>query len=178
MQRHKFIPEAFTTDFQVHWGNHPLRPEFLESTYYLYEATRDSYYLHVGKKVLESLQKYAWVPCGYAAVSLGISSSPNYLFHFSFLFLYYFFGRIELNVFIESYSSFARIASSSFQNTAAASFWDICIYTSYGNTLTCSWYCLIFREFNCKTIRTRAWVVIPDTTTEPRNPEQKFKWRD
>ncbi|XP_045465028.1 ER degradation-enhancing alpha-mannosidase-like protein 3 [Harmonia axyridis] len=69
MQRHKFIPEAFTTDFQVHWGNHPLRPEFLESTYYLYEATKDNYYLHVGKKVLESLQKYARVPCGYAAVN-------------------------------------------------------------------------------------------------------------
>ncbi|XP_044751179.1 ER degradation-enhancing alpha-mannosidase-like protein 3 [Coccinella septempunctata] len=69
MQRHKFIPEAFTTDFQVHWGNHPLRPEFLESTYYLYEATKDSYYLHVGKKVLETLQKYARVPCGYAAVN-------------------------------------------------------------------------------------------------------------
>ncbi|KAJ8922355.1 hypothetical protein NQ315_004298 [Exocentrus adspersus] len=69
MQRHKFIPEAFTTDFQVHWGNHPLRPEFLESTYFLYVATGDPYYLEVGKTVLKSLQKYARVPCGYAAVN-------------------------------------------------------------------------------------------------------------
>lgn len=69
MQRHKFIPEAFTTDFQVHWGNHPLRPEFLESTYFLYTATSDPYYLEVGKHVLKSLQKYARVPCGYAAVN-------------------------------------------------------------------------------------------------------------
>ncbi|CAH2012072.1 unnamed protein product [Acanthoscelides obtectus] len=69
MQRHKFIPEAFTTDFQVHWGNHPLRPEFLESTYFLYTATGDPYYLEVGKNVLKSLQKYARVPCGYAAVN-------------------------------------------------------------------------------------------------------------
>ncbi|KAJ8937753.1 hypothetical protein NQ318_006616 [Aromia moschata] len=69
MQRHKFIPEAFTTDFQVHWGNHPLRPEFLESTYFLYTATNDPYYLEVGKTVLRSLQKYARVPCGYAAVN-------------------------------------------------------------------------------------------------------------
>ncbi|KAI4470720.1 er degradation-enhancing alpha-mannosidase-like protein 2 [Holotrichia oblita] len=69
MQRHKFIPEAFTTDFQVHWGNHPLRPEFLESTYFLYGATGDPYYLEVGKNVLKSLQKYARVPCGYAAVN-------------------------------------------------------------------------------------------------------------
>nr|XP_022908380.1 ER degradation-enhancing alpha-mannosidase-like protein 3 [Onthophagus taurus] len=69
MQRHKFIPEAFTTDFQVHWGNHPLRPEFLESTYFLYTATNDPYYLEVGRNVLKSLQKYARVPCGYAAVN-------------------------------------------------------------------------------------------------------------
>ena len=53
---------------QVHWGQHPLRPEFLESTYLLYEATSDPYYLHVGEQVLKSLQKHAWVPCGYAAV--------------------------------------------------------------------------------------------------------------
>ncbi|XP_063982642.1 ER degradation-enhancing alpha-mannosidase-like protein 3 [Diachasmimorpha longicaudata] len=69
MQRHNFIPEAFTTDFQVHWGHHPLRPEFLESTYFLYRATGDHYYLGVGRKVLRSLQTYAKVPCGYAAVS-------------------------------------------------------------------------------------------------------------
>ncbi len=33
MERHNFLPEAFTHDFRVHWGNHPLRPEFIESTY-------------------------------------------------------------------------------------------------------------------------------------------------
>ncbi|XP_058801415.1 ER degradation-enhancing alpha-mannosidase-like protein 3 [Phymastichus coffea] len=69
MQRHNFIPEAFTTDFQVHWGHHPLRPEFLESTYFLYKATGDHYYLGVGRKVLKSLQTYARVTCGFAAVS-------------------------------------------------------------------------------------------------------------
>ncbi|KAL7292134.1 hypothetical protein TKK_0014209 [Trichogramma kaykai] len=69
MQRHNFIPEAFTTDFQVHWGHHPLRPEFLESTYFLWKATGDHYYLGVGRKVLKSLQTYARVQCGFAAVS-------------------------------------------------------------------------------------------------------------
>ena len=54
--------------FQVHWGQHPLRPEFVESTYLLYEATGDPYYLKVGEQVLRSLQKHAWVPCGYASV--------------------------------------------------------------------------------------------------------------
>merc|ERR1719209_2826041 len=68
MQRHNFIPEAVTADFQVHWGQHLLRPEFVESTYFLYKATQDPYYLEVGKKVLEALQKHARVTCGYAAV--------------------------------------------------------------------------------------------------------------
>ncbi|XP_041049029.1 ER degradation-enhancing alpha-mannosidase-like protein 3 isoform X1 [Carcharodon carcharias] len=67
-QRHKFLPEAFTTDFAVHWAQHPLRPEFIESTYFLYKATKDPYYLHVGKSVVDSLNQHARVPCGFAAV--------------------------------------------------------------------------------------------------------------
>ena len=38
IQRHNFLPEAFTPDFHVHWGHHPLRPEFVESTYFLYKV--------------------------------------------------------------------------------------------------------------------------------------------
>uniref|UniRef100_UPI00398F684A ER degradation-enhancing alpha-mannosidase-like protein 3 isoform X2 n=1 Tax=Pristiophorus japonicus TaxID=55135 RepID=UPI00398F684A len=67
-QRHKFLPEAFTTEFAVHWAQHPLRPEFIESTYFLYKATKDPYYLHVGKSVVDSLNQHARVPCGFAAV--------------------------------------------------------------------------------------------------------------
>ncbi|KAL0280067.1 UNVERIFIED_CONTAM: hypothetical protein PYX00_001470 [Menopon gallinae] len=68
MQRHNLIPEAFTTDFHVHWAQHALRPEFVESTYFLYKATNDPYYLDVGKAALKSLQKHARVPCGYATI--------------------------------------------------------------------------------------------------------------
>lgn len=38
---------------------YPLRPEFVESTYLLYTATRDPFYLAVGREILQSLQKYA-----------------------------------------------------------------------------------------------------------------------
>ncbi|KAJ6634826.1 ER degradation-enhancing alpha-mannosidase-like protein 3 [Pseudolycoriella hygida] len=69
MQMHTFIPEAFTFDFQIHWGQHPLRPEFIESTYFLYKATGDHYYLQVAKKALRTLQKHARVDCGFAAVN-------------------------------------------------------------------------------------------------------------
>uniref|UniRef100_A0A4W4GHD5 alpha-1,2-Mannosidase n=1 Tax=Electrophorus electricus TaxID=8005 RepID=A0A4W4GHD5_ELEEL len=64
-RKHNFLPEAFTTDFQVHWAQHPLRPEFAESTYFLYKATRDPYYLDVGRTVLENLNRFARVPCGF-----------------------------------------------------------------------------------------------------------------
>uniref|UniRef100_A0A8C5H1Y7 alpha-1,2-Mannosidase n=1 Tax=Gouania willdenowi TaxID=441366 RepID=A0A8C5H1Y7_GOUWI len=67
-KQHKFLPEAFTTEFRVHWGQHLLRPEFAESTYYLYKATGDPYYLRVGQSIVEKLNSYARVPCGFAAV--------------------------------------------------------------------------------------------------------------
>ncbi|XP_023699528.1 ER degradation-enhancing alpha-mannosidase-like protein 3 isoform X3 [Paramormyrops kingsleyae] len=67
-KKHNFLPEAFTTDFRVHWAQHPLRPEFAESTYFLFKATRDPYYLEVGRTVLENLNRFARVPCGFAAM--------------------------------------------------------------------------------------------------------------
>ncbi|KAM5238418.1 ER degradation-enhancing alpha-mannosidase-like protein 3 isoform 3-T3 [Ctenodactylus gundi] len=68
IKKHNFLPEAFTTDFRVHWAQHPLRPEFAESTYFLYKATGDPYYLEVGRTLIENLNKYARVPCGFAAM--------------------------------------------------------------------------------------------------------------
>lgn len=68
VQKHKFLPEAFTHDFQVHWAEHPIRPEFIESTYFLYRATKDPHYLLVAKQVMESINEYVRVPCGFAGV--------------------------------------------------------------------------------------------------------------
>lgn len=45
---------------------YPLRPEFIESTYYLYQATKDPLYLRIGEKILESFQKDFKVECGFA----------------------------------------------------------------------------------------------------------------
>ncbi|NWZ94608.1 EDEM3 protein, partial [Nesospiza acunhae] len=63
IKKHNFLPEV-----KVHWAQHPLRPEFAESTYFLYKATGDPYYLEVGKTLIENLNKYARVPCGFAAM--------------------------------------------------------------------------------------------------------------
>jgi len=47
----------------------PLRPEFVESTYHLYMATRDPHYLQVGKDLLFALQNRTRVPCGFASIA-------------------------------------------------------------------------------------------------------------
>lgn len=69
VKKHDFLPEAVLFDHSIHWSNHPLRPEFLESTYYLYRATKDDFYLDIGKKMIDQLEKFSRVPCGYAAIA-------------------------------------------------------------------------------------------------------------
>jgi ER degradation enhancer, mannosidase alpha-like 3 len=69
VKKHDFIPEAVLFDHSAHWSSYPLRPEFLESTYYLYRATNDDYYLEIAKQMLNQLEKYSRVKCGYAAIA-------------------------------------------------------------------------------------------------------------
>ncbi len=47
------------------WGG---RPEFVESTYYLYRATQDPWYLHVGEMVLRDIKRRCWTKCGWAGL--------------------------------------------------------------------------------------------------------------
>ena len=47
------------------WGG---RPEFIESTYYLYRATEDPWYIHVGEMVLRDIKRRCWTKCGWAGI--------------------------------------------------------------------------------------------------------------
>ncbi|KAF2186700.1 glycoside hydrolase family 47 protein [Zopfia rhizophila CBS 207.26] len=47
------------------WGG---RPEFIESTWYLYRATKDPWYLHVGEMVLRDIKRRCWTKCGWAGL--------------------------------------------------------------------------------------------------------------
>ena len=47
---------------------YPLRPELAESTYVLYQATRNPYYLAVGRWIVENLNRYCKAQCGYATI--------------------------------------------------------------------------------------------------------------
>lgn len=57
----KFRPEGA---INLEW--YPLRPEFVESNYYIYKVTKDPLFLQIGKGVMEDLQTRNKVKCGYA----------------------------------------------------------------------------------------------------------------
>jgi len=46
-----------------HWAG---RPEFIESTFHLYQATKDPWYLHVGEMTLRDIRRRCWTRCGWA----------------------------------------------------------------------------------------------------------------
>ncbi|GAA0146410.1 hypothetical protein LIER_06375 [Lithospermum erythrorhizon] len=71
-RKYGFTPEGFNlATFSVQPGqkSYPLRPELIESTYWLYKATRDPRYLDAGRDMLTSLQYGARCPCGYCHIS-------------------------------------------------------------------------------------------------------------
>ncbi|EFQ89990.1 hypothetical protein PTT_13534 [Pyrenophora teres f. teres 0-1] len=47
------------------WGG---RPEWIESTWYLYQATKDPWYLHVGEMALRDIKRRCWTECGWAGL--------------------------------------------------------------------------------------------------------------
>uniref|UniRef100_A0A667WXG5 alpha-1,2-Mannosidase n=1 Tax=Myripristis murdjan TaxID=586833 RepID=A0A667WXG5_9TELE len=56
------LPERFNWQLQApDVLFYPLRPELVESTYLLYQATKNPFYLHVGMDILQSLEKNAKV---------------------------------------------------------------------------------------------------------------------
>ncbi|TYZ61789.1 hypothetical protein PybrP1_004787 [[Pythium] brassicae (nom. inval.)] len=68
-----FIPEQFNVlDWKPLRGRgsrYPLRPELIESTFYMHEATQDSSWLRAGAHFVHSLQKHAKTTCGYATIA-------------------------------------------------------------------------------------------------------------
>ncbi|HTS10639.1 MAG TPA: glycoside hydrolase family 47 protein [Candidatus Limnocylindrales bacterium] len=50
-------------------GGYPLRPEIIESAYYLHHFTNDSRYLEMGRTFFDSLVKYCRTDVAYAALS-------------------------------------------------------------------------------------------------------------
>lgn len=60
------IPELYSLENRQHWLNsYMLRPEFIESNYLLYRATKHPYFLAVGQMVVDDLQRTSRSTCGF-----------------------------------------------------------------------------------------------------------------
>ncbi|KAF2862619.1 glycoside hydrolase family 47 protein [Piedraia hortae CBS 480.64] len=64
-----FIEPAFK-----HWAG---RPEFIESTYYLYQATKDPWFLYVGEMAMRDIRRRCWTRCGWADLGDVISGEQR-----------------------------------------------------------------------------------------------------
>ncbi|MCJ1309337.1 alpha mannosidase-like protein [Agyrium rufum] len=69
--RYSAIPERWSTASGSiehglgWWGG---RPEFIESTYHLFRATEDPWYLHVGEMTLRDIKRRCWAKCGWSGI--------------------------------------------------------------------------------------------------------------
>lgn len=69
--RFRALPERWSLrDNQIEHGLAwwPGRPEFIESTYYLYHATKDPWYLYVGEMVMKDIVSRCYTECGWAGL--------------------------------------------------------------------------------------------------------------
>ena len=61
-KRFRVLPERFNWYHKRPDVNfYPLRPEFAESTYFLYMATKSPFYLHVGEEIVANINIYTKV---------------------------------------------------------------------------------------------------------------------
>ncbi|KAH1248738.1 Alpha-mannosidase I MNS5 [Glycine max] len=70
-KRYGVLPERYLLDHQMLHPTekyYPLRPELAESTFYLYQATKDPWYIEVGESIVNSLNLYTKVEGGFASI--------------------------------------------------------------------------------------------------------------
>ncbi|CAL5441302.1 unnamed protein product [Camellia sinensis] len=70
-ERFGVLPERYLLDRQMLHPTekyYPLRPELAESTFYLYHATKDPWFLKVGESIVNSLNSYTKVEGGFASI--------------------------------------------------------------------------------------------------------------
>ncbi|KAK4701911.1 ER degradation enhancer, mannosidase alpha-like 1, partial [Phenoliferia sp. Uapishka_3] len=68
-KRYAGLPEVFDINRRVAVSlGYPLRPEFIESNLYLYQATKDEFYLEIAEQVLHDINNRTRVECGLAAI--------------------------------------------------------------------------------------------------------------
>jgi mannosidase alpha-like ER degradation enhancer 2 len=98
---HGIEPEEL--DYQtmtVKHAGYPLRPEIVESTYYLYHYTRDPVYFRMGESLFRDFVKHCRTEAGYAALKSVVTkeksdSMQSFLFAETFKYYYLLFSPPE-----------------------------------------------------------------------------------
>jgi len=81
----------------VTYPGYPLRPEIVESTYYLYHYTKDPKYLAMGEQLFRDFVKHCRTETGYAALKSAVTkeksdSMQSFLFAETFKYFYLLFA--------------------------------------------------------------------------------------
>jgi mannosidase alpha-like ER degradation enhancer 2 len=104
--KHGIEPEEINyRTMEVLSAGYPLRPEIVESTYYLYQSTKNPAYLQMGQTLFESFVQRCRTEAGYAALKSVITKEksdemPSFLFAETFKYFYLLFAsprNINLN---------------------------------------------------------------------------------
>lgn len=105
-KQHGIEPEAFDYKTEkVTSPGYPLRPEIVESAYYLYHYTRDPHYLRMGEQLWRDFVKYCRTDEGYAALKSVVTKEKSdgmqsFLFAETFKYFYLLFsppGVLDFN---------------------------------------------------------------------------------
>lgn len=85
-QAHGIEPEVYNYKTgKVEYAGYPLRPEIVESTYYLYQYTKDLKYLAMGETMWRDFVKYCRTDIAYAGLKSVVTKEKTDYMH-SFLF--------------------------------------------------------------------------------------------
>lgn len=96
--QHGIEPEEFNyRTKEVVSAGYPLRPEIVESTYYLYHYTKDPQYLRMGEKLFRDFVTHCKTEAGYAALKSVVTkeksdSMQSFLFAETFKYFYLLFA--------------------------------------------------------------------------------------
>ncbi len=95
---HGIEPEVLNYEtMKVEYAGYPLRPEIVESTYYLYHYTKDPKYMSMGESMWKDLVKHCRTDSGYAALKSVVTkeksdSMQSFLFAETFKYYYLLFA--------------------------------------------------------------------------------------
>ena len=96
--QHGIEPEEFDyAKMEVVSAGYPLRPEIVESTYYLFHYTKDPRYLRMGESLFRDFVKHCRTEAGYAALKSVVTkeksdSMQSFLFAETFKYFYLLFA--------------------------------------------------------------------------------------